>query len=160
MTTATKKTAIAAVISGASGTDKVWTRERNPVTESAFRAAFTSQSSRGPVLHAWEVHLLRGETEQMGSGEEDEYDTFRIRGYFAWKDDGESDTDNSSDAWDVIVENVRAEFRGEQTLDGTVDHCEPITLVQNTYVEAFNTFCHFAEFELTTRTRASGITYS
>lgn len=83
MSTATKKDAIAAVVEGASGTDKVWTRERNPITEAAFREAFTSQSSRGPVLHAWEIHLLRAETEQMGGGEEDEYDTFRLRSYLA-----------------------------------------------------------------------------
>lgn len=159
MTTATTKDAIASVISGASGTDKVWTRERNPITEAAFREAFTSQSSRGPVLHAWEIHWLRSETEQMGCGEEDEYNHYRLRGYLAWKDDGEADTDNSSDFWDTVLENVRAEFRGEQTLDGTVEHCEPITLTQNIYVEAFKTFCHFAEFELSTRTRVS-VTYS
>jgi len=160
MSTATKKAAIAAVISGSSRTDKVWTRERNPETDQKFRDAFTSTDARGPTLHGWTVHWLRRETEQLGCGEEDDYDTFRVRGYYAWKDDGERDSNNSSDAWDAIVEGVLTEFAGEQTLGGEVDHMDPASLTQNTYVEAFGTFCHFAEMELTTRTRRSGITYS
>ena len=160
MSTATEKTAIAAVLSGVSGIGRVWKRERNPIDRATFKEAFVSHDTRGRVLSGWEIHLLRAWTEQMGSGEEDEYKVYRIRGYCAWKDDGERDADNSSDAWDTTIDGVRAAFRGEQTLDGTVEHTEPVTLNQNTYVDWYGVFCHFAEFELETRSRASGVTYS
>lgn len=160
MTIKVTKAGISTVITGAANVDKVWTRERNADTDTKFREAFTSADPRGPTLHGWEIHWLRRRTEQMGGGEEDDYDTFRIRGYYAWKDEGESDVDNSSDAWDVILEAVMIEFNGSQTLGGAVQHSEPVELLQNIYVEAYGTFCHFAELELETRTRRSGVSYS
>jgi len=160
VTIATTKTAIAAVLTGVTRTDKVWKRERNCDTEAKFLEAFASDDARGKTLHAWEIHWLRRDSEQVGAGEEDDFDTWRVRGYYAWKDDGERDSDNSSDAWDLVVEAVLTAFNGEQTLDATVNHTDPVTLVQNSYVEAYGRFCHFAEMELSTRTRRSGVTYS
>lgn len=142
MSEALNRQAIYNILRALPNIGKVYDYDRNAVDWDKFIELFKDAPS-GRIL-GWEISRGSAQAEKISSIEEESSHGFIIRGYM-----GVKDADKSELLFNAKLEQIRAAFRGNNTLGGL---CLDISALSASVIDVrtFGTvLCHYAELRLT-----------
>jgi len=139
---------IAAIVGGVADIGKVYDYERHASSWAKFIQLFKATIGGQPQIRGWEISRVRvAETlETLGGGPAatDNKHTYAIQGYL-----GVNDAEASEKTFEALIEEIRAAFRANPTLNGAADGHDYIQAETIDTRMFGSVLCHYAKLLLT-----------